>query len=264
MTAERSYHQPIASARRILKEGTFNARDAGGYPVVDGKWLLERRIYRSDALNALSPADVEEFAYLGVRTVIDLRDAREADGAPDLIDRSAVRYERVPIFEDRLFDRDFGKFPSLAALYRLIMDEHIHQLVHVMEILAEASEQPVLVHCTAGKDRTGLVIALLHAIVGLTPEKILEDYGASEKILGGEFEQRLRDLYRQMAVPPEILGDAPSHAPPSYLANTLEDMRARHGSVREFLANNGFGAGKQDHLIRNLTEQVNAQSTSVG
>lgn len=159
-----------------------------------------------------------------------------------------MRYERVPIFEDRLFDRDFGKFPSLAALYRLIMDEHIHQVVRVMEILAEASEDAVLVHCTAGKDRTGPVIALLHATVGLTSERIFEDYAASEDILGGKFEQRLRDLYRQIAVPPEILGDAPRHAPPSYLANTLEDMRSRGGSVRQFLVNKGFSAPSRSTL----------------
>ncbi|MEY9590720.1 hypothetical protein ABIA06_003011 [Bradyrhizobium yuanmingense] len=55
MTAERSYHQATSSVRRILKKGTFNARDAGGYPVMDGKWLLEKRIYRSDASNALTP-----------------------------------------------------------------------------------------------------------------------------------------------------------------------------------------------------------------
>lgn len=254
MTSERFYYPPVAGMRRILKQGTFNARDAGGYPVADNKWLRERRIYRSDALNALTPADIEEFVHLGISTVVDLRDAREADRAPDMIDRGAVRYERVPIFEDRLFERDFGKFPNLADLYRMIMDEHIHQLVRVLEIVSEASTHPVLVHCTAGKDRTGLVIALLHATVGLAPKTILEDYGASEKILGSKFEERVRNLYRQMAVPPEILGDAPRHAPPSYLASALEDARADAGSVKEFLAKKGFGAAKQDHLVANLTE----------
>lgn len=258
MTAERYYHPPIANVRRILKEGTFNARDAGGYPLANGGWLLERRFYRSDALNALTPADMQEFSRLGVRTVIDLRDVREADGAPDKIDRRMVRYERIPIFEDRLFERDFRTFPGLSALYRLILDEHVHQLVRVMEILSEASEEPVLVHCTAGKDRTGLLVALVHATIGLEQERMLDDYGASEKILGSKFEDRVRNLYRQMAVPPEILGDAPRHAPPSYLADTLESMRSKGGSIQGFLADNGFGFAKQELLVRNLAKPMAA------
>lgn len=264
MTAEHSYHSPVSSARRILNEGTFNARDAGGYPLVQGGWLAQGRFYRSDALSALTPADAEEFSRLRIGTVIDLRDAREADGAPDMIDRSTVRYERVPIFEDRLFERDFGTFPSLSELYQLIMDEHVHQLVRVLEILTEATDRPVLVHCTAGKDRTGLVVALVHATLGLAPEMILADYGASEKILGNKFEEHLRNVYRQMAVPPEILGDAPRHAPPSYLANTLDSMRAKSGTIREFLAGNGFGLARQDRLVENLTIPAPAFQITAG
>lgn len=253
MTSERQYHPPIADARRILTEGTFNGRDAGGYPLADGTWLPLGRLFRSDALNALTEADSNEFSRLGIGLVIDLRDSRESDNAPDIIDRKSVRYERIPIFEDRLFERDFGTFPNLAALYKLIVDEHVHQLIRVMEVLTESSEAPVLVHCTAGKDRTGLVVALLHSVVGLAPDRILEDYGASEKILGSKFEDRLRNLYRQIAVPPDILGDAPRHAPPSYLANTLEQMRSGSGSIQTFLATHGFSPTKQERLVRNLT-----------
>lgn len=253
MTVLTSYHSPLSLTRRVLKEGTFNARDAGGYPLAGGGWLPEGRLYRSDALSALTQNDRDEFERLGIRTVIDLRDAREAEGAPDIVDRQNVRYERIPIFEDRLFERDLTNFPTLLGQYQIVMDEHVHQLIRVLSIMSDVSDQPVLVHCTAGKDRTGLVLALTHAIVGLAPNIILEDYGASEQILNDEFEEKVRELYKKVALPTAILGDNPRHAPPAYLERTLEVIHASHGSISVFLEQNGFAKADQERLASNLT-----------
>lgn len=252
MELSADYESPLALSRRVLREGTFNARDAGGYPLVDGGWLAQGHLYRSDALSALTQNDVAEFTRLGIRTVIDLRDLRESAAAPDIIDHATVRYERIPVFEDRLFERDLTAFPSLLGLYQIIMDEHIPQVVRVLKLLAEVSDRPVVVHCTAGKDRTGLILALTHAIAGLSPQVILEDYGASEKILGHGFEERIKALYRQVSVPVEVLGASPCHAPPTYLQHTLEAMCAAAGSVPAFLERSGMSAGEQRQLAGNL------------
>ncbi|MCB1444762.1 MAG: tyrosine-protein phosphatase [Rhizobiaceae bacterium] len=253
MKSNDGYDSPLAPSRRVLREGTFNARDAGGYPLLGGGWMARGRLYRSDALSALTENDIDEFKRLGIRSVIDLRDLRESAVAPDIVDRRAVRYERVAIFEDRLFERDMTAFPSLLGLYQIIMDDHVPQLIRVLKLLSEVSGEPVLVHCTAGKDRTGLILALVHAIAGLPPQVIVEDYGASEKILGGGFDDRIRALYRQAAIPVAVLGDNPRHAPPAYLQHTLETMRTAAGSIPAFLARNGLSPTEQERLAHNLT-----------
>lgn len=153
MDVKKDYHSPLSMTRRVLREGTFNARDAGGYPLANGGWLPEGRLYRSDALSALTQNDLEEFSRLGIRTVIDLRDTKEVDGAPDILDRQNVRYERIPIFEDRLFERDLKNFPTLLGQYQIIMDEHVHQLVRVLKVLAETSAIPF--SCIVRRARTG-------------------------------------------------------------------------------------------------------------
>ncbi len=162
--------------------------------------------------------------------------------APDILDRATVRYERIPVFEDRLFERDLTAFPSLLGLYQIILDEHVPQVVRVLKLLGDVSDRPVLVHCTAGKDRTGLILALTHVIAGLSAQAILEDYGASEKILGLGFEERVKALYRQVSVPVGILGASPGHAPPAYLQHALETMHAVAGSVPAFLERSGLTA----------------------
>lgn len=254
MERSADYESPLALSRRVLREGTFNARDAGGYPLADGGRLTRGHLYRSDALGALTQNDVAEFAGLGIRTVIDLRDLRESDAAPDILDHATVRYERIPVFEDRLFERDLTAFPSLLGLYQIILDEHVPQVIRVLKLLGEVSDRPVLVHCTAGKDRTGLILALTHAIAGLSQQTILEDYGASEKILGTGFEERVKALYRQVSVPVEVLGASPRHAPPAYLQHALEAMRTAAGSVPAFLERHGMSAGEQKRLADNLRQ----------
>ena len=112
---------------------------------------------------------------------------------------------------------------------------------------------PVLVHCTAGKDRTGLILALTHAVTGIAPNVILDDYSASEKILTDKFEERVRALYQQVALPLEILGENPRHAPPAYLERTLEAIHAKHGSISGFLKSNGLTKSDQERLAANLT-----------
>lgn len=243
-----TYDEPMAMTRRILTQGAHNARDAGGYPTQDGQWMRRDWIFRSAALDALTQEDLDQFNQLGIRTVIDLRDKREADAAPDRFDENKVRYLRIPIFEDRLFERDLDNFPTLLGQYQIIMDEHVHQLIAVLQVMAESADRPMLIHCTAGKDRTGLIIALLHAIVGLADDTILADYGASQSILGTQFEDSVRALYARAALPARILGASPRHAPPTYLQQTLDTIRSQHGSVSHFLTQSGLDAAAQERL----------------
>jgi len=242
---------PTASERRILAEGTFQARDAGMYPVANGKSVRQGVLYRADALSSLSDADLAEISALGVALVVDLREKIEADAAPDVLP-AAVDYRRIPIFEETLFSHDFSAFPTLLGQYQLVLDNHAPKLVEAISAIAQHKGAPVIVHCTAGKDRTGLIIALIHLVLGVDEETVLLDYGASEIILGAKFNGAVRDLYQKAGLPRAILGADPRKAPPSYLAETLAEIRRRFGSVESFLIDNGMQQEDLDSLRANF------------
>lgn len=229
----------ISPERRILAGGTFQARDAGRYPTDDGRWVRGGVLYRSDALSALTAEDLEEVRARDIRLVIDLREKIEAETAPDLLPED-VEYRRVAIFEETLFSHDFDAFPTLLGQYQLVIDNHAQKVVEAIATIADARGRPVIVHCTAGKDRTGLVIALIHLVLGVEESLVLEDYGASQIILGSDFDGAVRDLYSRAGLPGAILGEEPHKAPPSYLSETLVEIRRRHGSVESFLIDNGM------------------------
>ncbi|KAA9134399.1 tyrosine-protein phosphatase [Microbacterium caowuchunii] len=224
--------------RRILTSGTFQGRDAGRYPTTDGRWMRGGVLFRSDALANLDSDDLKEFDELGIRLVIDLREKIEADAAKDLLPEG-VAYRRIPVFEETLFSHDFNAFPTLLGQYQLILDGHAPRLAEVIAAIAD-TDGAALVHCTAGKDRTGLVVALIQLLLGIDEEIVLADYGASQIILGAEFDGAVRDLYSRAGLPGAILGTDPHKAPPTYLAETLAELRRRHGSVGEFLVAHGL------------------------
>ena len=228
----------ISPERRILTAGTFQGRDAGRYPTADGRWMRGGILFRSDALANLDADGVKEIDDLGIRLVIDLREKIEADAAGDVLPQG-VDYRRIPIFEETLFSYDFNAFPTLLGQYQLILDGHAPRLAEVIGAIAD-SNGAALVHCTAGKDRTGLVVALIQLLLGVDEELVLADFGASQIILGAEFDGAVRDLYSRAGLPGAILGTDPHKAPPTYLAETLAEIRRRHGSVDEFLVVHGM------------------------
>lgn len=230
-----------APERRIFTQGTFQARDAGRYPAMDGAWMRGGMLFRADALSALTADDLEEMKRREIGLVIDLREKIEADAAPDLLPEG-VEYRRIPIFEETLFQNDFTAFPTLLGQYQLVLDHHSPKLAEVIALISDAfaAQTPVVVHCTAGKDRTGLVAALIHLLLGVDEQIVLADYGASQTILGADFDGAVRDLYDRAGLPGAILGTEPHKAPPTYLKETLAEITSRHGSVEAFLINRGL------------------------
>lgn len=238
--AAASHPPATATERRVLRDGTFNARDAGRYPA-DGPLgrMRDGVLYRADALANLTEADVAEAQRLGIRLVVDLRDPHERDNAPDLAIPGA-RNVSVMIFEGTLADHPAESYPSLPELYDFILTRHRHKLVEAVEHIAEAFPSPVLVHCTAGKDRTGLVIAMLQDLAGVPRQHILEDYEASQQLLTGEFVARVEGVYARARVDRRKIGADPTASPSELLASALERMREESGSVEAFLVQAGL------------------------
>jgi protein-tyrosine phosphatase len=222
------------SQRRVLLENAHNVREIGGYATTSGARTRPGRIYRADSLHRLSAEDQMRLRERGIRTVIDLRRDDEIASAPNVFaDAPDIAYRHISLFVTRPSAgvRE-GKFPlSLTDVYRYILETSQAPMHLVMsEILA--SEGAVLFHCTAGKDRTGLVAALLLDLAGVDREDIIRDYALTETYI----EPIMRDLRenRPAAMPLELYVKL-LDAKPEFMRATLEHLDAAYGGGAGYL-----------------------------
>jgi protein-tyrosine phosphatase len=171
-------HPSMLHPRPIPLEGAFNFRDLGGRRAGLGS-VRTRLVYRSDGLHRLSPADIGRLRRLGIRTVIDLRSSEECArfGVCDAA-RLPAAYHHVPLVEEPWPPPAEGEPAGtwLAARYRDLLETSADGIVAVLALLADAGTWPVVFHCTGGKDRTGVVAAVVLALLGVSDEEIVHDY----------------------------------------------------------------------------------------
>ncbi len=245
----------IDATTRIPVPGTFNFREPGGYPATAG--LIRRgKLYRSDGLHSLGDAGRNAIAELGVRLVIDLRDDFEASAQPDALDGLDLEVVRLPVFEG-LGSSEGGSSLGLAALYERVVTQHTLVVVKALRHIAASGESAVLVHCTAGKDRTGIVVALALSVVGVDRSLVIADYARSEDNLDGEWLEGMLALIARYGVDetPELrilLGGSP----PEALEGVLDLIDERHGSVRQYLLAGGLTLSELATLERVLVDRA--------
>jgi protein-tyrosine phosphatase len=222
----------VLTPERLLPiEGTFNFRDLGGYTTGDGQSTRWRTLFRSDALHRLSSAGQQSLVELGVRTVIDLRYPAECAEAPCVFDSTdAIAYHRLPLFEDPRRESD-GAIPSLELIYQTIVDLRQPQLASVISALVAPDGLPAVINCTAGKDRTGVVVALVLCLVGVDAATIAQDYALSGPLL---VNSSLGALVRERVV---ARGGDPSSAellmssPPEHMQRLLTYVDQKYGGA---------------------------------
>ncbi len=217
-----------------------NTRDLGGLPTRGGGHIRPRALIRSDILSRLTPAGQQALVDYGVVTVIDLRWPTEVTAEPSAFGAGGARlhlpvYRNLPL-ENRSspFIEQIDNAPSRSAIYCLTLDHCQPEVAAIVGAVADAPTGGVLLHCHAGKDRTGLIIALLLGLVGVPGEAIAADYAASE--------ERLWPLFRRMqsaaADDPARLAALQSKvptAPPETILDMLQHVRMHYDGVRGYL-----------------------------
>jgi hypothetical protein len=158
-------------------EGAFNLRDLGGLATPHGP-IQPGALLRSGHLGWLTPDGRRQLIAFGVRTIVDLRVPREREGDPTPELPGVVVLERPLVSPDAY--QEAGRLPDLPSLYRWLIRAPASQLVAAVSAVAEAPPGGVLVHCAAGKDRSGVVIASILGLAGVDRGDIVDDYLRSE------------------------------------------------------------------------------------
>ncbi len=222
--------------RLLPLEGSANFRDLGGWRTEDGRRVRAGRLFRSDALHHLTGADVVRLRDgVGLRTLIDLRGSREvaAEGRGPLA-APPVAYHHLPFFDGEREDparRDEAPAGSLAENYFRMLRSARAPIARALETLA-ASRGAAVFHCAAGKDRTGVLAAVVLGALGVRDEDIVEDYAWTRRALPRILERlRASESYRYVftELPPETL-----HAEPETMAALLARVRGEWGTLRGY------------------------------
>jgi protein tyrosine/serine phosphatase len=241
-------------------EGAVNVRDVGGMPTADGGQTVYRRLLRSENLQELTAQDIALLVdELGVTTVVDLRSTRElmTEGPAPLDTVDGVQHAHHPVLKEFLDasdtvaaallltaqQEDADRYPDdlMAGHYLGYLDNRPEEVVGALRSIITAPGAAI-VHCAAGKDRTGVVVALALTIAGVEPEVIVADYVATN--------ERIEAIIERLSRSKMYGGDVTSRPVRAHEARAetmrafLEQLDARYGGLPKWLADNGFTAGE--------------------
>jgi protein-tyrosine phosphatase len=251
----------VEDGRRLIPlEGAVNFRDLGGFRTVDGRTVRWRFLFRSDSLHDLTPSDVAVLRdELGVVTVVDLRSDEELARTPTNPLHAVAEILHHPIF--RAADRPAEEDPeeaarrraelTLAEMYLGMFDRLGDNLAAGVAAVATAPG-PAVFHCAAGKDRTGVMAAVLLSLLGVPDADIAADYAATTAALPA-IHARLRtmpgyeDTLREL--PPETM-----HARLETMEHLLVAVAERWGSVAGWADEHGIPAVAVDTLRGRVLE----------
>jgi len=232
-------------ARHLNLEGASNFRDLGGYRTSDGRMVRWRQIFRSNHLGHLTAADTDIVRAVGLRSAFDLRGREERTAAacgleeitvhPLPIEPTVVAALRARLAAGSLSSNDAREI--MRESYRSYVRHNTHSFRALFAHLLQ-DHAPLVIHCTAGKDRTGFACALVLHALGVPDDVIAEDYLLTNR------------LYRRDAASgtdlPEDVREAIGSVEASYLAAAFEAIHADYGGL-DFYLKDGLGLGESEH-----------------
>jgi protein-tyrosine phosphatase len=241
--------------RRVDLDGPSNFRDLGGLPVAGGGSTRFGRVYRADRLSTLSDADLRRLEVAGIRHVFDLRSETEATDFPSRLPDGAS-CTRLGMTSDETFQartiyerivqgeiKAYGEAEMVAGYVR-ILQNFGPSFARIIRQVAQG--EPTIIHCTAGKDRTGVASMLLLDLAGVAAEHVVADYAlSSERRPSRQYDHTEARSLRPML---EDHGLDPARFAPLWeareavMAATLDTLHDRWGGAASYLA----AAGMED------------------
>jgi protein-tyrosine phosphatase len=227
----------------------LNARDLGGYPTIDGAVTRRRSLLRADDLAQLTPGGLQALADYGIETVLDLRWPEEIAAAPSPVPPRLprVRYVSVSLLADT--PQDWGALGGYGPKEQwkcTVLERVRPRLRQALGAIASAGPGPLLFHCVAGKDRTGVIAALLLALAEVVPEAIAADYAAST--------ENLRDAYLRRYHDGDPAATIEAVRCPEEAVYNMLDYLERAGGIRAYLSGIGLDTSEIDRLRARLRD----------
>lgn len=228
--------------KRYLIDLQLNTRDIGGYPTKSGHFTIEGRFIRSDVPQHLTAEGIQFFHSLGVTDVIDFRTHDIAKRYPSVFEfDKRFNYTRFPIVEGSLAA---PSKPEDSHLTYMKMLTNLDTFKGIFEVIINARGS-VFYHCTAGKDRTGIVSFLLLDLAGVNEQTIIDDYSVSEHFINEGIE-KVRAIHPDF---PISLG----YSKPEYMAQFIPLFRSKYRTSEEYLLLLGFTNDQIKKLQNRLT-----------
>ena len=241
-------------SRHLAWQHCYNTRDLGGLPTCDGKETRWKAVIRSDILNRLTDEGWQALHDYGVKTVVDLRSPQEVAKEPSVIivgHWSHLDYLNLPL--EKYYPHVsalIGQAKTRGEVYCIILDHYPDAVVEVMRAMAKARQGGIVIHCHAGKDRTGIVAALLLSLVGVPTAIISADYAESQARLWPLYEKSLAEAMD------EEEGDfwTKPTATEEMMNGMLEHIETRYGGTEKYLVASGLFPEEIGQLKRRLLD----------
>jgi protein-tyrosine phosphatase len=259
------HHVPAAPAgptRHVELSGCCNFRDLGGYPTADGRRTAWRRVFRADGLTNLTEDDLAVLEDIGVASVIDLRTDVETETRGRFPEHLVhIAYHHLPLTETLPGEEQAPQWHDPAFVsqrYRRMLVDGAASVGRAVQLLAEADHLPAVFHCSVGKDRTGVLAAVVLGFLGVPDEVIVEDYALSGAAM-------VRVLERLQAEFPDADAIIDRYRPvilsvePASMRGLLDGVRADHGSFDGLASSLGITA-EVEALRAELLEAPSSRS----
>jgi protein-tyrosine phosphatase len=250
-----------SSTREVKLEGAVNFRDLGGYKTKDGKKVKMGLLYRSAALNTLTDADLTKIAGLHIKYDFDFRGPYEVKTAPDKIPTGTTRIS-LPAGSENVGDSNYmknmGKYMKsdsfLISFYTVLIPFKDRYTPLFDSLLSNKTASPMLFHCTAGKDRTGIAAALILYALGVDEQTIFDDYEATNYYRRNENAKTITQMTKYYGLDEKTASNLMG-AKKDYIAATFDTIRAKYGSIDTYLQKElGLNTSKINKLKKAYTE----------
>lgn len=230
--------------RRFLLSNTINTRDLGGYPIDCGRTTVYKAFLRSDAPIQVSDEDIELLLSNNIRTIVDLRSDDEIQSKPcALKNHKNFEYYHCKIYGDGYLPESIEEVP--ISYFKMVEEQKT--ILNIMRVFAKA-KGGILYYCTAGKDRTGVISALLLLLAGVSKTDILADYHISQVYLEPML-QRFCKSNKNVdinIIMPRI----------EYMEKFLDMFQQKYNSVEEYFSQIGLSGSELMQLKSKLTDCV--------